>query len=149
VTKINSSVFIIFCIFSLSISLIIVMPVASRCACSAEKPSLTDTIWRWQGSLYNNGTESVPTDADRFTLTLQSDGRVNIRADCNRGGGTYMLDEKKLSITITHTTRAACPPGSLEQPYIRDLNDVAGWFIKEGDLYLDIKFDTGAMRFRK
>jgi heat shock protein HslJ len=138
-----------FMVIPLFATLIIVMPISSQGACDEDKSSLTDAIWRWQGTVYNNDTESVSADPDRFTLTLQSDGKVSIRADCNRGGGTYILDEKKLSITITHTTRAACPPGSLEKPYIRDLNGVAGWFFKEGDLYLDIKFDTGTMKFSK
>jgi len=138
-----------FMVIPLFATLIIVMPISSQGACNEEKSLLTDTIWRWQKSVYNNDTESLPTDPDRYTLTMQLDGRVNIRADCNRGGGTYILDEKKISITITHTTRAACSPGSLEKPYIRDLNGVAGWFFKEGDLYLDIKFDTGTMKFSK
>lgn len=138
-----------FMVIPLFATLIIVMPISSQGACDEDKSSLTDAIWRWQGTVYNNDTESVSADPDRFTLTLQSDGKVSIRADCNRGGGTYILDEKKISITITHTTRAACSPGSLEKPYIRDLNGVAGWFFKEGDLYLDIKFDTGTMKFSK
>jgi heat shock protein HslJ len=78
---------------------------------------------------------------------------IDTRSLCSSTGGsisgTYTLNEKKISITITHTTRAACPPDSLEQDYIRDLNGVAGWFLKEGDLYMDIKFDTGTMKFSK
>jgi heat shock protein HslJ len=105
--------------------------------------------WRWQGSQYSNDTQNIPPGMDRYTLILQSDGRVHIRADCNRGGGTFALDGNKIAITITHTTRAACPLDSLEQPYIRDLNGVAVWFFKEGDLYLDIKYDTGTMKFSK
>jgi heat shock protein HslJ len=149
VKKINRGILNIVCTSFLFVALIIVIPISAQSACNEDKSSLTDTIWHWQGTVYNNDTESVSTDPDRFTLTLQPDGKVSIRADCNRGGGTYALDQKKISIIITHTTRAACPPGSLEQTYIRDLNDLAGWFFKEGDLYLDIKFGTGTMRFRK
>jgi len=146
--------FIVLCILSVIIAGMtawasLAIPISSQGACNEEKSLLTDTIWRWQKSVYSNDTESLPTDPDRYTLTMQLDGRINIRADCNRGGGTYILDEKKISITITHTTRAACSPGSLEQPYIRDLNGVAGWFFKEGDLYLDIKFGAGTMKFSK
>jgi heat shock protein HslJ len=114
--------------------------------CSAR---LVGVEWRWQRSLYNNDTQNAPAESDRYTLILKPDGKVNIRADCNRGGGTYALDGNKISIAITHTTRAACPPGSLGQANILDLNGVAGWFVKEGDLYLDIKFDTGTMKFNK
>jgi heat shock protein HslJ len=112
-------------------------------------PSLVGKEWRWQRSMYSNDTQNVPTEPERYTLTLQPEGKVNIRADCNRGGGSYVLDRNKISITITHTTRAACPPGSLEQPYIRDLNGVATWFFKDGSLYLDIRYDTGTMKFSK
>jgi heat shock protein HslJ len=114
-----------------------------------ESARLMGVEWRWQGSQYSNDTQNIPPGMDRYTLTLQPDGRVNIRADCNRGGGNFALDGNKIAITITHTTRAACPPDSLEQPYIRDLNGVAVWFFKEGDLYLDIKYDTGTMKFSK
>jgi heat shock protein HslJ len=112
-------------------------------------PHIVGVEWFWLQSQYNNDTQNVPVEPDRYTLTLQPDGRVNIRADCNRGGGIYTLDENKMSITITHTTRAACPPESLEQPFIRDLNGVAGWLFMDGDLYMDIKYDTGTMRFSK
>ena len=114
-----------------------------------ESGLLMGVEWRWQGSQYNNDTKSVPVEPDRYTLTLQPDGKVNIRADCNRGGGTYALDGNKIAITITHTTRAACLADSLEQPFIRDLNGVAGWFLKDGDLYMDVKHDTGTMKFSK
>jgi len=111
--------------------------------------SLVGAEWKWQGSRYSNDTQNVPAEPDRYTLTLQPDGRVNIRADCNRGGGTHTLDGNKISISITHTTRAACPPDSLEQPFIRDLNGAAAWFFNDGDLYLNIKYDAGTMKFRK
>jgi heat shock protein HslJ len=107
-----------FMVIPLSAALIIVMPISSQGTCNEEKSLLTDTIWRWQKSLYSNDAENVPADPDRYTLTIKTDGRVNIRADCNRGGGTYILDGKKNLITTTHTTRAPCSPGSLEQPYI-------------------------------
>jgi len=112
-------------------------------------PHIVGVEWFWLQSQYNNDTQNSPPKMDRYTLTLQPDGKVNIRADCNRGGGTYALDGNKIAITITHTTRAACIPDSLEQSFIRDLNGVAGWFLKDGDLYMDIKHDTGTMKFSK
>jgi hypothetical protein len=55
----------------------------------------------------------------------------------------------KLSITITHTTMAACPEGSLEGPFIRDLNRTGGFFLKNSELFLDLKHDEGTMEFHK
>ena len=97
--------------------------------------------------MYNNDTKVLPPNPDHYTLKLLPDGKVNIRADCNRGGGVYTLDGRKISIEITHTTRAACPPGSLEGRYIRDLNAAAIYFMKDDALYIDLKYDTGTMKF--
>ena len=108
---------------------------------------LTGIVWKWQQSLYNNDTKAVPTDPEKYTLKLLPDGKASIRADCNVGGGTYRLDGSRISIEITHTTMAACPPGSLEQKYIRDLNAAAIYFMRYDALYIDLKYDTGTMRF--
>jgi hypothetical protein len=44
---------------------------------------------------------------------------------------------------------AACPPESLEQNYVRDLN-AAARYLMEGDLlYIDLKTDTGTMKFMR
>ena len=107
------------------------------------------TVWKWQESLYNNDTRAVPPNPENYTLNLLPDGKVSIRADCNLGGGVYRLDESKISIEITHTTRAACPPESLDQNYIRDLNAAAIYFFKADVLYIDLKHDTGTMKFMK
>ena len=44
---------------------------------------------------------------------------------------------------------AACPEGSYEMTYIRDLDMVAGFHIKGEILYLDLKKDAGVMLFLK
>jgi heat shock protein HslJ len=110
-------------------------------------PLLIDTLWRWQQTVYSNGTRSMPPGPENYTLKLLPDGKINIRADCNLGGGVYRLDESKISILITHTTRAACPPESLEHSYIRDLNATARYRMEGDFLYIDLKNDTGTMKF--
>ncbi len=50
---------------------------------------LIDTLWKWQQTLYNNGTRSIPPTPENYTLKLLPDGKVSIRADCNLGGGVY------------------------------------------------------------
>jgi len=111
--------------------------------------TLIGTVWRWQQTLYSNDTKAVPPNPNDYTLNLLPDGKVNIRADCNRGGGAYRLDGSRISIEITHTTRAACPPGSLEENFIRDLNAAAIYFFDTDVLYFDLKYDTGTMKFMK
>ena len=59
------------------------------------------------------------------------------------------MEGRSISIEITHTTRAACPAGSLEQVFIRDLNAAVIYFMRDDALYIDLKFDTGTMRFMR
>jgi heat shock protein HslJ len=112
-------------------------------------PVVVDTVWKWEQTLHNNDTRSVPPNPEHYTLKLLPDGKVSIRADCNLGGGVYTLRGNEISIEITHTTRAACPPESLEQSYIRDLNAAAFYFMKGEFLYIDLKADTGTMKFMR
>jgi heat shock protein HslJ len=82
-------------------------------------------------------------------VTFAGDGTVSVKADCNMKGGTYQLNDRALAIIITHSTMAMCPEESLEDRFVRDLTGAVIWFVKDGDLYLDIKYDTGTMRFRQ
>lgn len=108
---------------------------------------LVGYAWMWLEFLENNDTRTMPDDPENFTIQFHPDGQVNLRADCNQAIGTYVLDGNRIDIEILITTLAACPPDSLEDEYIRLLNDAVIYF-REGDfLYLDIKFDTGTMKF--
>jgi heat shock protein HslJ len=59
----------------------------------------------------------------------------------------YSIKDSTLSIEITHSTMAACPEGSLEDQFVRDLTAGVIYFLKDGDLYIDLKYDSGTMKF--
>ncbi len=105
--------------------------------------------WRWQQTLYNNDTETVPSNPERYMLKLLPNGRVFIHAGCNVGRGNYKLSENHITIEISHTTAAACPEDSLQEKFIRDLNGAAVYSIEGDNLYLDLKYDTGTMKLLK
>jgi len=44
---------------------------------------------------------------------------------------------------------AACEEGSLEDQFTRDLTAGAIWFLKDGDLYIDLKYDSGTMKLSR
>jgi heat shock protein HslJ len=125
------------------------LPSESFCADPLSVEVLTGTEWKWQGTLYGSDERAVPSDPTHYTLTFRSDGSLGIRADCNRAGGVYTFDDGKITIQVTHSTRAACPPESLEGKFLRDLNSAARCFLKDGFLYLDLRVDTGTMKFRQ
>jgi heat shock protein HslJ len=114
---------------------------------SAEARAVIGAEWQWLGTRYNNDTESRPGHPARYMLRFQADGSVQLQADCNGAGGRYRLDGSRIGIEITHSTLAACEPGSLERVFLRDLAAAAVYFMKAGRLYLDLKYDGGTMEF--
>ena len=114
-----------------------------------ESEKITGTIWTWQQTRYNNDQQAIPADPSSYTITFNADGTLNMRVDCNRGGGTYSIQDNRITIEVTHTTLAMCPPESLYQTFIKDLNAATIYFFKDGNLYLDLKYDTGTMVFHR
>ncbi len=105
--------------------------------------------WRWQQTLMNNYDTFVPRDPDKYTLELKPDGKVAVQADCNYGSGTYLTKGSQISMEIMAMTMAACRQGSLSDQYVKDLNAAAGYFIEGDTLYIDLKYDSGTMKFSR
>lgn len=119
-------------------------PAGSR---RAEASAVIGVDWQWLASRYNNDTEARPADPGRYRLRLEPDGSLRARVDCNQAGGRYRMEGSVIVIEVTHATMAACEPGSLDQVYRRDLSAAAIYFMRQGKLYLDLKYDTGTMEF--
>jgi heat shock protein HslJ len=80
-----------------------------------------------------------------YTVQFLQDGQVSAHADCNWVAGLWTAGDGVLDITITRTTLAECPEGSLEQPYVLALHD-ATWYSLDGFL-LTIGGPSGEMHF--
>lgn len=107
---------------------------------------LTGVVWQWRHTVTN--TDSMtPDDPSRYTIEFGSDGRASIRADCNRGSGSYQVMGNQLSFGPIATTLAACPPGSLDSDFLRQLND-AGVYSTDGNrLNIGLKSSVAVMTF--
>jgi len=116
---------------------------------AADPAGLVGPVWQWVQTLYNNDTKTVPPRSESYTVQFGADGTVNVRADCNRKGGTYAIEGQQIAIKIAHSTRAACPDDSLEDRFVRDLTAGAIWFLRDGALYIDLKYDTGTMQLKR
>ncbi len=81
----------------------------------------------------------------RYTVQFLEDGQISAHADCNWVAGAWTAAGGVLDVTITRTTLAACPEGSLEQPFVQALHDATGYSV-EG-FALTISGPSGDMRF--
>jgi len=106
-------------------------------------------VWQWTQTLYNDDRKATPDNPENYTVQFLEDGTISVKADCNQKGGTYSISavEKKISIEISHSTMVACPEVSLEGEFVKGLAASELFFIRNGDLYMDLKYDTGTMRF--
>lgn len=123
-------------------------PATSRPVDPARSPSaIVGKVWQWESSITPTDKIDVPTP-ERYTLQLQPDGKFAVQLDCNRGHGGYVIDDGTLSLSRIAAPRAACPEGSLDARFARELGRVKAFRVEGGKLYLEMLRDEGTMRFR-
>jgi heat shock protein HslJ len=109
---------------------------------AADAAALGGPAWQWQAP-------QSGTPADHYTLQFMDDGRVVVRADCNRGGGRYTADANgTLTLTPIALTKMGCPAGSLDTAFVRDLREVTGYRFEAETLRLALR-SGGSMTFRR
>jgi len=126
--------------------------------CSSNAPStpsshlkdpkaVLNKTWQWESTVTPVETITVPSP-EQYTLLLAEDGTLKAKFDCNNGGGSYEISEGNLSFGPMMSTRMACPEGSLDMVFMRDLARVSSFFLEGGNLYLELPYDSGTMKFR-
>jgi heat shock protein HslJ len=103
--------------------------------------------WQWVERQGMDDTTLEIEEPSRYTVNFMVDG-VAVRADCNRGRGSYDLDGSSLTFAPFALTRRACPPDSHADGFVRDLGDVRSWVIEDGHLFLSLRADGGILEFR-
>ena len=116
-------------------------------AAAQEQSRVVGPEWHWRETRFSDGTEFVPADDARYTLTFSDDGMVHARADCNVANGSYTVSDDEIEIRIGAMTRAYCGPDSLSDTYVQQLGRVSRYSLRGGILLLEFPFDSGTMRF--
>lgn len=104
--------------------------------------------WVWISARYGDGRELRPTRADAFTLSFGGDGKLTTTTDCNRVGGTYTAEDRRLTFSGFFSTRMFCE-GAQEGAFTRLLEETTGYrFTSRGELVLDLDSGNGSAVFR-
>jgi para-nitrobenzyl esterase len=116
---------------------------------AANPPSFVEITWEWIS--FTSPVEQLNVGSpERYTIKFDREGRVNLRADCNRGAGTYTFGrDRSIKFGPMAVTRAMCPPGSLSDRFVKELSRVSNFLIKGGELYLELPVDSGWLGFRR
>ncbi len=113
--------------------------------------TLAGTNWRLARfqSMDDAIGEIRPHDPSVYTMTLDADGSVRMRLNCNRAMGTWSAAPASDAISGTFrfgplaTTRALCPPPSMDERIARDAQWVRGYLLRDGLLHLSLMADAG------
>lgn len=105
--------------------------------------------WKWTGM--TTPVETIAIDApERYTIAFLEQSRVALRADCNRGSGRYSVGtDRRIAFGPIVLTRMACPPGSLSDRYVREIERAASYILKDGALFLELPAVSGTLRFER
>jgi D-alanyl-D-alanine carboxypeptidase len=111
--------------------------------------ALAGTRWRWVSMDDGKGQTLTVGDQERYTILFRDGGELALGADCNRVLGDYSQQGDALSLVAKVSTKALCPPDTLEDQYVRDLQAVTQ-FRREGDrLFLVLGQNGGFMEFAR
>ena len=90
-----------------------------------------------------------PSDSGRYTLSFSADGRASMMLDCNRGNSTWTStgngEAGSIAFGPIATTRVMCPPASIGDRLARQLADVRGYRLQNGNLHLSLMADAGIL----
>jgi len=114
----------------------------------AVAPSLMGSVWKLQQIQMNDGSQTVPSNPDNYTIEFMDDGSVAVQADCNRGRASFATaTDNRLTITGVAITRMACPEGSSDTAFLRGLDSANSYFFRDGQLIIELMYDSGSMIF--
>lgn len=108
---------------------------------------LAGTTWRlveFRSSDDGIGVQR-PTDASRYTMSLDESGMVSMRLDCNWARGTWTATVTGASFGFgeLRVTRALCQQPSLDEQIARHAEFVSSFFLRDGLLFLNLVADGG------
>lgn len=110
--------------------------------------ALTGTTWQLQQIQFNDGKLLTAEPPQNYTVEFTRAGEVFVQADCNRAIGEFTLEgDNRMAVAMGPTTLAACPPGSISNDFLQALGNANLFFFQDGDLFIDLKFDSGTMQF--
>jgi heat shock protein HslJ len=90
-----------------------------------------------------------PADPSLYTMSLNSDGTVALRLNCNRATGSWSAEpgsdpsSGRFQFGPLAATRALCPPPSLDERIVAHAEYVRSYLLKDGRLALSLMADGG------
>ena len=133
------------------LTLFIVLALALSACGTGSSPTLTGTLWQWtamQTTVPASQSAVPPSDVSKYTITFNTDGTADIKADCNNVTANYTTSGNDLTITLGASTLMYCGDASQDTIFLTSLGQVGSYTLEDGGLQLIFPGDNGKMDFR-
>ena len=114
---------------------------------SSQEIVLEGSSWQLSAIYGFNNSEFFPPNPQNYLLRFRMDSRLQIEADCNQGGATWVLEENSLTLTQLITTRKICLSPSLFNRYVMNLMRTETAEISDNKLIIRTNSETDWMEF--
>lgn len=112
---------------------------------------LADTRWQLVEFQSMDDSQGIlrTDDPSKYTMTLNTDGTVTMRLNCNRATGTWSIRPAADDVSGSFRfgpltmTRALCPPPSMDEHVAGQAEYIRGYLLRDGNLYLSLMADGG------
>ena len=107
---------------------------------------MIDVTWEWVQRTSNGGQEVLITvpNPESYTVLFDDEGLFSTQLDCNNGAGTYTSPSiGSIFMELGPTTRAACPPDSLEGEMVNMFGPAQSYVLEEDGQVLIFKWVAG------
>jgi heat shock protein HslJ len=125
-----------------------VQPPAAPTSSVTPSPAIvaTGSVWKLQRFQRADGTNVPVPNPDQFTIEVGTDGRVSVKADCNRCSASYSQNGGSLQVnTLMACTRAYCPTAPFDMEYSSALS--GGTIVSTSSEALEVRSAAGVLTF--
>ncbi len=100
----------------------------------------------WVQTIYSNQSKDIPSE-QRAYLIFKDKGQLEIQSICNKGAGSYSLNDKALNIQSNMITKIGCKEGTIEYHFFKDLNNSKNVYQIGNKIFIALK-DNSKMEFK-
>ncbi|HXZ05963.1 MAG TPA: META domain-containing protein [Ktedonobacteraceae bacterium] len=116
---------------------------------SSSGGSLTGVTWQLTEVKFDGqSTSNVISEPTNYTITFQTDGTANVKADCNMASLTYTTSGKQLTIKAGPMTLAYCGSESLSNEFVQALQLATSYTLQNSTLTIN-SGANGTMNFKQ
>ena len=116
---------------------------------SSSGGSLTGVTWQLTSVKFDGqSTSNIISEPDNYTITFQTNGTANVKADCNSAALTYTTSGNQLTIKAGPMTHVYCGSVSLSNEYVQALEQATSYSIQGSTLTINTG-SNGTMTFKQ